>query len=271
MCRETGVCPAWTMAAMMMRTPDVARVSAFLGEYCASLLGCGATCVRMEKNVSRIAAAWHVEVDMSIMPRHIHLSVRDMRHDECLTSVVATSVSPISYELNTSLSRLSWEIADGDVDYTLALERMREARKETVSRIMLPLASCANAAFCRLFGGDLMAMAVVFLATLAGLWLKGRLACMKVDARVIWFVCAFVSAVLGSTGLLFPLSRTPETALATSVLYLVPGIPFLNSFSDMLYRHYICAFSRFADAVVMTCCLSGGLCAAMMLMQVGMF
>ncbi|MDE6344424.1 MAG: threonine/serine exporter family protein, partial [Muribaculaceae bacterium] len=63
----------------------------------------------------------------------------------------------------------------------------------------------------------------------------------------------------------------PSIALGTSVLYLVPGIPFLNSFSDMIYRHYFCAFCRFTDAVVLTCCLSIGLCAGMMLMNVGMF
>ena len=64
---------------------------------------------------------------------------------------------------------------------------------------------------------------------------------------------------------------TPTTAMATSVLYLVPGIPYLNSFSDMLCRHYICAFCRFMDAIVLTGCLSAGLCCGMLLMNVGMF
>ena len=84
-------------------------------------------------------------------------------------------------------------------------------------------------------------------------------------------LCAFGSAVIGATGALFGLGATPYTALGTSVLYLVPGIPFLNSFSDLIYRHYLCALSRFMDAVVLTCCLSAGLCAAMLLMRTGMF
>ena len=60
-------------------------------------------------------------------------------------------------------------------------------------------------------------------------------------------------------------------ALGTSILYLVPGIPFLNSFSDMICRHYVCALGRFMDAVILTCCLSAGLCAGMALMDAGMF
>lgn len=133
------------------------------------------------------------------------------------------------------------------------------------------LAAFANASFCRLFGGDFMAMLVVWIATLAGYFLKILLLGRGVDVRVMAIVCAFVSAVLGTTDQLFGLGSTPDIALGTSVLYLVPGIPFINSFSDLLYRHYLCCFSRFMDAVVLTCCLSLGLCAAMLLMNVGMF
>ena len=114
-------------------------------------------------------------------------------------------------------------------------------------------------------------MAIVFAATFSGFMLKQMLARRNVDVRLIVVLCAFVSGVLGATGLLFSLGSTPRIALATSVLYLVPGIPFINSFSDMLYRHYICAFSRMVDAVVLTCCLSIGLCAAMLMMNTGMF
>ena len=92
-----------------------------------------------------------------------------------------------------------------------------------------------------------------------------------VDLRVAVLASAFVSSVLGATALLFGLGNTPAIAMGTSVLYLVPGIPFLNSFSDLVYRHYICSMSRFADAMVLTACLSAGLCAGMALMGVGMF
>ena len=92
-----------------------------------------------------------------------------------------------------------------------------------------------------------------------------------IDIRAVFIICALVSSILGATGILFPYGSTPYIAVATSVLYLVPGIPFLNSFSDLLHRHYICAFSRFADAVILTGCLSAGLCGGMLLMKIGMF
>ena len=63
----------------------------------------------------------------------------------------------------------------------------------------------------------------------------------------------------------------PAIPIGPSVLYLVPGIPLLNSYSDILYRHYLCAISRAADATILTGCLSIGLCAGMSLMGIGMF
>ncbi len=137
--------------------------------------------------------------------------------------------------------------------------------------LVLLLASLANAAFCRLFTGDWAAVGVVFLSTLVGFYIKQVLTEHKFDVRLTFIICAFISSVLASTATLFSFGHTPNIAVATSVLYLVPGIPFINSFSDLLNRHYICAFGRFMDAVILTCCLSLGLCVGMLLMNLKMF
>lgn len=253
--------------------PSVGDVASFLSEYASWLLGCGATCIRLEKNMNRMAAAYDCDLAMSILPRHIHLTLFDRRNCESATSVVTTKRTPISFNINTRLSRLSWRVADHKESFDDARRLMeRIVSNDPQNRwVMMLLASLANASFCRLFGGDPIAMAIVFAATFAGLWLKGVMMRHKFDARLVWFVCAFVSSVLGATDSLFSLGTTPDVALGTSVLYLVPGIPLLNSFSDMLYRHYICAFSRFTDAMILTCCLSAGLGMGMMLMNASMF
>ncbi len=246
---------------------------AFLAEYASWLAGCGATCIRLEKNVGRIAATFGMSVEIAVMPRHIHLSVWDAAHTEVVTAISSAKAIPISFDINTRLSRLSWDIADRHCDFAGAVRQLQEiTRPGRQNKCLLIVAvSLANAAFCRLFGGDWPAMTVVGLATAAGFWLKGEMLGRHCDLRLTVFVCAFVSAVLSAAAMLFSLGTTPLTAIATSVLYLVPGIHFLNSFSDLIYRHYICSISRFFDAAVITCCLSAGLCAAMLLMRAGMF
>lgn len=245
----------------------------FLSEYAAWLLGCGATCVRLEKNVERMASVWQVDVAMTIMPRHIHLTVCDIGGEGTFTFIAAIRNTLISYDINTRLSKLSWEIADKGVsvcDATRLLEEIKETPPANKWWVLLA-ASLANAAFCRLFGGDFVAVGIVFMATLAGYYLKQLLLESKVDVRLSFIVCAFVSSVLGATDGLFGLGTTPSIALGTSVLYMVPGIPFLNAFSDMIDGHYVCFFSRLVNAMVLTACLSIGLYGGMLLMDVRMF
>lgn len=257
---------------MQARRVELDGIGAFLADYAAILLKSGATCMRIDRNIDRIARRWGVEYSMTIMPRHIHMSVRDNGgcHNTFISSI---GKSEISYGIIAGLSRLSWRIADGGLSLSEAREHLRsigEAPRAAGAWVLLAV-SCANAAFCRLFGGDIVAMAIVFVSTMCGYYLKQTLLRNGCDVRLVFILCAFVSSVLASGGTLFSLGSTAEVATATSVLYLVPGIPFLNAFSDMADRHYICFFSRMTDAVVLTCCLSAGLCAGLKLMEIGMF
>lgn len=249
------------------------EICLFLSEYAAWLLGSGATSIRLEKNVRRMAQSLGCEAEMTILPRHIHMTVSRPDRSECYTYIIATHPMPISFDINTRLSRLSWAMADDKIGYREAKAAFEEIINTpgTDRHLVLFLASCANAAFCRLFTGDWAAVGIVFMSTLAGFYLKQVLAEHKVDARLIFIICAFVSSVLASTATLFSIGHTPDIAVGTSVLYLVPGIPFLNSFSDMLDGHYICAFGRFMNALVLTGCLSLGLCGGMMMMNLSMF
>ncbi len=249
------------------------EVCLFLSDYAVALLGCAATCLRLELNLRRMAAAFGKGVEIFITPRHIHITVWQEGGDDMFTNLAAVRPAPISFSLNTKLSQLSWHVADDHLSLEVARNRFQHiirSDKETPWLTLL-LASLANASFCGIFGGDAVAMIIVFVATAVGFRLKQMMGACHVDGRVIFLICSFISALLGCAGFFLTPDGTPSIAVGTSVLYLVPGIPFLNSFSDLLYRHYICAFSRFTDAVILTACLSLGLCLAMRLMNVGMF
>ena len=176
-------------------------------------------------------------------------------------------------QYNHTAQRTELGLADGRIDFDTAKQQFNQiisSDRQSKAAVLLMVA-LANASFCRLFGGDAAAMAIVGIATLCGYYIKAVLVERGIDIRAVFIICALVSSILGATDILFPHGSTPYIAVATSVLYLVPGIPFLNSFSDLLHRHYICAFSRFADAVILTGCLSAGLCGGMLLMKIGMF
>ena len=84
-------------------------------------------------------------------------------------------------------------------------------------------------------------------------------------------VCIVLFSRSECGGQLFGIGSTPEIALGTSVLYLIPGVPYINAVSDIIYKHYLCAFSRFADAAVLTACLTVGLCTGMLILGLKWF
>ena len=240
----------------------------FLSDYASWLLGCGATCIRIEKNVSRMAAALDICAEMTVMPTNIQMSVWDLNHQESYSLVKRKQKIGISFNINTRLSKLSWALSDHKISFSDAVAQFEEIKHTAPENkwAVLILASLANMSFCRLFGGDMYAMLVVLVATLAGYRIKQIMLEAKTDVRIVFFCSAFVASVIGSSAHLFQLGATPDIAIGTSVLYLIPGIPYINAVSDLLDSHYICAFSRFVDALVLTICLSLGLCCGMFLM-----
>ena len=260
-----------------MNNPDNSTVlketAAFLAEYASLLLGCGSTCIRIEKNTRRMAEAFGVNIDIFIMPAHVTVSVWNTDRSKTEMAQRKTASCGISFDLNTRLSQLSWKVADNSLPLHTAVERFQciKTTKPTGKWEVLILASFANAAFCRLFGGDYFAMLIVFVSTLTGYRLKQIMLEDGRDVRLTFLCASFFSASISAGGHIFNIGSTPELALGTSVLYLIPGVPYINSVSDMIYRHYLCAFSRFLDAAVLTACLSAGLCAGMLMLGLKWF
>lgn len=251
----------------------VREIAVFLANYASLLSGCGATCIRIEKNARRMAAAFGVGFDITLMPTHVYVSVWGKDMSDTSVIIRKTASCGISFNLNALLSRLSWEVADNHLDFPTAVERFERIRetKPTGKWEVLFLTSFANASFCRLFGGDAVAMLIVFASTLAGYRLKQIMLEDKRDVRLTFLCAAFFSAALSAGGHIFDIGTTPEIALGTSVLYLIPGVPYINAVSDMIDRHYLCAFSRFLDATILTACLSAGLCAGMFILGLKWF
>ena len=250
---------------------SIQEISDFLVEYAAWLYGCGATCTRTTKNVGRIAKVWGITYEMDILPGSIQLTVQDGGCSQVF--IKKTPKTGISFYKNTKLSKLSWYIADGKMSLPVAKRIFHKIITSPFTNkwVVLVLTSIANMSFCRIFGGDAVAMAIVFVATLLGFRLKQILLEEHMDVNVVFLFCAFFSSVTATSGYIFHLGEKPDVALGTCVLYLVPGIPYINSISDLLVGQYLVAFSRFMNAVMLTFCLSVGLACGILLMNLQLF
>ena len=240
----------------MKTSESLLSIGKFIAEYSAHLMGAGVHTSRVVRNSKRIGEAFGLDVKLGVFHKNIILTIVDKETNEACNEVIDIPAHPISFEHNSELSALSWEA----VDNHLSLE---ELTAKIVSAPMihplfvLLLVGFANASFCKLFGGDLISMGIVFSATITGFYLKQQMQKKKLNHYIVFIVSAFVASLCASTALIF--DTTSEIAMATSVLYLVPGVPLINGVIDIVEGYVLTGFARLTEASLLIVSIAIGL------------
>lgn len=251
----------------MKTREELKEIAQFVAEYATRLMGSGVHTSRVVRNTKRLGEALGVKVIVSSTQRVVTFSVYDNDTGDVYSEVVDVPSLPISFVLNSELSALSWEACDKG----LTLDQIR-ARYQCIvalprldGRLVLLLVSAANASFCRLFGGDWQAMLAVFAATAVGFLLRQRMHRQGAHPFVIFIAVAFVASMCSSVSLFF--STTSEIAVATSVLFLIPGVPLINGVIDMVEGYILNSIARLTSALMLIVCIAIGLSVTLMIVK----
>ncbi len=256
------------------RQPPLDKLILFLLEYAGALLAAGVHTERCVRSVNRIAEAYGFGTAIIVSQKNISMSLVS-RRDPLLRQTSVHRLSPIGFNFSRIglLSALAWRA----VDDHLPLEALWREFRHIMAMGGRPLwlvalcVSAANASFCRLFGGDVVAVALVLVATLVGFLLRRGLASCRLNHDGAVVLCAFTSGMVAALGLFFGWGGTPEIALATSVLYLVPGVQIINTFMDLINGYALNSYQRGAASLVTITCMAVGLALTMLLVGVDDF
>ncbi len=246
---------------------NLKQYTLFLSEYAVCLLGAGVHTTRIVRNTCRIATALGVKAEMTVLHKTLNLTLSSADGQHTYNKVSTIQPRAISFRLNTDLSKLSWDA----YDQHLTIEEIWKRYKEILSKAkigdweVLVLVGFANAAFCGLFGGDWWACMFVAIDTWIGYALKIFMLRKHANTFVVWFCCAFLSSMVASLCGYLHLGTTPDIAIAASALYLVPGVPLINSVIDTIEGHVLTGFARLIDAVLLIGSLAIGLLATTLL------
>lgn len=243
----------------MITNESLQQQAKFVAEYAAHLMGCGIHTSRVIRNTKRIGDALGFDVKISVFQKSIILTILDNQSQHTFSEVIEIPALPISFKHNAELSALSWEAVDKQLIFN---EIYRKYLEITTSHrmnewLVLLMVGLANASFCRLFKGDWLSMLIVFIATIAGFFVRTQLQKRQINHYIIFIVSAFVASLFSSAALFF--NTTSGIALATSVLYLIPGVPLINGVIDIVEGHTLTGITRLANALLLIVCLAIGL------------
>ena len=107
------------------------------------------------------------------------------------------------------------------------------------------LAAAFTAAFFSHFvGGDWGSFAICFFAGGPGQALRAALQSRGTRSLAATLVCAIFSAVVAALGLRLHISAIAPATLIASVGYMIPGLPLVNGFIDVLSPKYVSVGGR---------------------------
>ena len=244
---------------------EIRQLGSVLLDIGAMLMMAGANTTRIRITVERIAKAFGCTVDVFITHRALTLTLNDHHREDVFSSSKRTPPHGVNFKIVSGISRMSWRIADEQ--WSIAAIRKELARLAGLPHyprlVVLLMVGLAGASFCRLAGGTPLEMGVAFVATFFGLVVRQESHKFGFNPYLCVYFAALVAALIAGGVTRFGGLISLEHAFATSVLFLVPGVPLINSFSDMIDGNFMTGLARFAHGFVIALCIALGLLSAL--------
>ena len=220
----------------MSAKPDIQILTDFLSDYTTAMVSAGTYTARVEKCVDRVARRYGYDVSVTIFVKYFTISVMDSADNSLRrTYVKKIPLGQVSFNRISELSSPSRRILDENLSLDEAKDQFEGVMRIGANKFAssLILISFANAAFCKLFGGDMGSVACVFFATLVGYSLRFALAKMGVNLKI-------------------------QYVLVSSILFLMPGVFLINSVFDILNDNTLVGISRAVSTGILILCIAVG-------------
>ena len=233
------------------------------------LMVSGANTNRVNLSIDRFSSVLNIKTSSFISHKTIVMTLYDEETNLSCTRVKNIPPYIINFAIISAISKASWNA----ITYNWTLEQIAEEieRIKKLKRyprwVVLVAVSLAGAGFCNIFKGDYLNMLVAFVSTFMGLYVFQQTHKLKYNLYIRIFLGSFIASASASIGIIYGIGANPQTALATSILFLVPGVPLFNSFTDLMDNNIINGMVRFTSGLMIVLAMSMGLFLAMYLFQ----
>lgn len=255
---------------MHIKEKMINKLCKLLLEIGALLMSSGANSSRIRITITRIANSYGYNAELLITHRALMLTLFDEEKDYFFSRLKRTSPHGANFKMVSGISRMSWKIVEEKWDLNQIqqeLERLKSLPHYSRLTTLL-MVGLAGASFCRLFGGSYIDMLIAFSATVAGLFIRQEAVKKAFNPYLAIFFAALSSSVIAGATVKLQLGTHPDFAFATSVLYLIPGIPLINSLSDLLDGNLMNGIVRGMNGLIIALSIATGLLCAILMYNI---
>lgn len=218
----------------------------------ALLMTSGANTNRILLILNKFSSMMHADAQVFINHKAFIISLTDLETGDKTTQVRRLPANVVNFSTISALSRAAVTAERESWDFEkIKTEVDRISKTKHHPRILVLLSvSLAGAALCRIFGGDYISFMVAFVATFLGLFTRQFFTMRMFNVYLATFFGSLVAATVSAVSLGFVPSVDANIAIATSVLFSVPGVPLINAFTDFLDGYILTGFVRLMNGLM---------------------
>ncbi|MBP1664566.1 MAG: hypothetical protein H6Q19_1706 [Bacteroidetes bacterium] len=236
---------------MDTKPSKLGQVTELLAEIATLLMSSGSNTRRVSRNVTRIANALGYDFDIFYSYSAVVVTVKETKSGEKETIVRAIPGYGTHFSIVSAISILSWQVAEQKLSVEKIKEELERIKKKPRYNkyVMFFFVALAGGSLARIFGGTYIEFVIAFLATLIGLFGRSFFQEKKFNPFISWLFAAFISVSVVNVFRLFGVSPI-NSGLAACVLWLIPGVPLINGFIDLLSGHVVSGMAKLTSAAV---------------------
>lgn len=250
------------------------RVADLLLDMGTVLLVSGAHSGRVTRNIERVAETWGYSMELFITFTGLMVSIKnDADPTERVARFRRAPLHGVHFNILTEASLLTWRVVEENLGIDEVEQRWEEIKKlpHTPRLTILAGIGAACACLCVLAGGDWINALVTLVAAVSGMFVRQEVLKMRFNPMIAFISASFTTTLIAGMDMLHHFGGSPEKTLATSVLYLIPGVPLINCTIDLIEGHIPTALSRGVYGGFILLCIAVGMSLSIILLGIHNF
>ncbi|QKF66049.1 putative threonine/serine exporter, ThrE family (DUF1212 domain) [Arcobacter venerupis] len=248
--------------------PEQTKITQAIIKAAVLMLEFGAESILVEQTAQRLGNALGVNsVEMSLIPSAIVLTT--LYNNQSVTTTRRVHHKPINMSIVCDVQQMVIEMERTKHDADFVMLTIKDIKPNHYNRwLVVFMVGFACASFSKLQHGDLPAFFITFAVASFAMFVRQELNRKRFLMMITFGITSFIATTLASLVILLNISTTPNIILASSVLLLVPGVPFVNSFLDSFKGYLSMGWGRWLQAILLTIASSSGIVLAMSIFNI---
>lgn len=245
------------------------QVGNMLLEVGSLLMSSGANTNRIRVTMTRIANGLGFGIELLITQRALMLTIIEKDEEHFFSRLKRISPHGVNFRVVSGISHLSWNVLEQNWSLTQIEEELKRLKSlpHYPRLIVLGMVGLAGSAFCYIVGGGIIEMTVTFFATFLGLFVRQETLKLKFNPYLCVFFASFAASVIAGLAEYYQIGAEPDKAFATSVLFLVPGVPLINSVTDLMEGNIHNGIVRAVNGMMIAFSIAMGVFAVKMILN----